>query len=46
MSSINSVTKLQILYFSGKNKKIKNVKNDEKKWAGTPIYAYYSSRLA
>ena len=30
MSSINSVRKLQILYFSKKNKKIKNLKNDEK----------------
>ena len=33
MSSINSVTKLQILYFSKKNKKIKNLKNGEKKMA-------------
>ena len=32
MSSINSVRKLQILYFSKKNKKIKNLKNGEKKW--------------
>ena len=31
MRSINSVKNLQILYFSKKNKKIKNVKNDEKK---------------
>ena len=30
MSSINSVRKLQILYFSKKNKKIKNLKNDKK----------------
>ena len=30
MSSINSVRKLQILYFSKKNKKIKNLKNGEK----------------
>ena len=33
MSSTNSVTKLQILYFSKKNKKIKNLKNGEKKMA-------------
>ena len=32
MSSINSVRKLQILYFSRKkNKEIKNLKKDEKK---------------
>ena len=31
MRSINSVKNLQILYFSKKNKKIKNLKNDEKK---------------
>ena len=32
MSSINSVRKLQILYFSKKNKKTKNLKKkDEKK---------------
>ena len=31
MSSINSVRKLQILYFSMKNKKIKNLENGEKK---------------
>ena len=30
MNSINSVRKLQILYFSMKNKKIKNLKNGEK----------------
>ena len=30
MSTINSVRKLQILYFSKKNKEIKNLKNDEK----------------
>ena len=33
MSSINSVRNLQILYFSKKNKKIKNLKNEEKKVA-------------
>ena len=30
MSSTNSVRKLHILYFSMKNKKIKNLKNGEK----------------
>ena len=30
MSSINSARKLQVLYFSMKNKKIKNLKNGEK----------------
>ena len=29
MSSINSVRKLQILFFDMKNKKIKNLKNSE-----------------
>ena len=29
MSSINSVRKLQILFFNMKNKKIKNLKNSE-----------------
>ena len=42
MSSINSVRKLQILYFSKKNKKIKNLKNGEKKWPDISIYTYYS----
>ena len=37
MSSINSVRKLQILYFSKKNKKIKNLKNREK---SGPISAF------
>ena len=41
MSSINSTRKLQILYISMKNKKIKNVKNGEKKWPDTGIYTYY-----
>ena len=41
MSSINSVRKLQILYFSKKNKKIKNLKNDKKKWPDIGIYTYY-----
>ena len=31
MSSINSVRKLQLLNFSMKNKKIKNLKDGEKK---------------
>ena len=30
MSSINSARKLQVLYFSMKNKKIKNLKNGKK----------------
>ena len=30
MNSITSVRKLQILYFSKKNKKIKNLNNEEK----------------
>ena len=42
MSSMKSARKLQILYFSKKNKKIKNLKNGEKKWPRTPIYTYYS----
>ena len=46
MSSINSVRKLEItklqLYFSMKNKKIKNLKNGEKKWPDIGIYTYYS----
>ena len=37
MSSINSVRKLQILYFSMKRKEIKNLKNDEK---SGPISAF------
>ena len=41
MSSINSVRNLQILYFSKKNKKIKNLKNGEKKWRGISISIYY-----
>ena len=38
MSSVNSVRKLQILNFSKKNKKIKNLKNGD-------IYAFYSTHL-
>ena len=41
MSSINGVRKLQILYFSKKNKEIKKLKKDEKKCANTPRYTYY-----
>ena len=41
MSSINNVRKLQILYFSKKNKRIKNIKNDEKKWLDIGVYTYY-----
>ena len=41
MSGINSVRKLQILYFSKKNKEIKNLKNGEKKWVRLGIYVYY-----
>ena len=40
MSSINSVRKLQILYFK-ENKKIKNLKNGEKKFPEIGIYKYY-----
>ena len=42
MSSINSVRKLQIVYFRMKKKKIKNLKNYEKKWPDIGIYIYYS----
>ena len=41
MSSINSVRKLEVLYFSKKNKEIENLKNGRKKWPRTPIYTYY-----
>ena len=41
MSSINSVTKLQIPYFSMKNKEIKNLQNGEKKWPNIGISTYY-----
>ena len=41
MSSLNSVRKLQILYFSKKNKKNKNLKNGRKKWPDIGIYTYY-----
>ena len=43
MSSISSVRKLQILYFSKKNKEIKNLKNGEKKICpDIGIYTYHS----
>ena len=45
MSSINSVRNLQILYFSKKNKKIKNLKHGEKKWPDIGIYTYYWNLL-
>ena len=38
---MKSARKLQILYFSKKNKKIKNLKNGEKKWRNISIYTYY-----
>ena len=41
MSSINSVKKLQILYFQYKKKKKKQSKNGEKMWLDTGIYIYY-----
>ena len=41
MSSISNVRKLKMLYFSKKNKKIKNLKNGEKTWPRIPIYIYY-----
>ena len=34
-----------MLYFSKKNKEIKNLKNGGKKWPRTPIYKYYSGLL-
>ena len=41
MSGTNSVRNLQILYFSKKNKNIKNLKNGEKKLPYIGIYTYY-----
>ena len=41
MSSINSVRKLQILYFSMKNKENKKLKNKGKKCLDIGIYTYY-----
>ena len=40
MSSINSVRKLQMLYFSKKNKKIKYLKHGEKNWVDIGMYTY------
>ena len=37
MSSINSVRNLQILYFSKKNKEIKNLKNGKKSGPESPF---------
>ena len=42
MSSIISVRNIQILYFSKKNKKIKNLKNGKKKLPNISIYTYCS----
>ena len=44
MSSINNVRNLRILYFSQKNKKIRNLKNGEKKWPDMGSYTNYSER--
>ena len=41
MSSINNVRNLQILYFSKKNKEIKNLKIEKKKWPDIGSYTYY-----
>ena len=38
---INSVRNLQILDFSRKNKKLRNLKNGKKKCAGLGSYTYY-----
>ena len=45
MSSINSLRKLQMLYFSIKNKEIKKLKNGEKQRLDTGIYIYYQRQL-
>ena len=42
MSSINNVRNLQILYFSKKNKEIKNLKIEKKKWLDIGSYPYHS----
>ena len=44
MSSINNVRNLRILYFSQKNKKIRNLKNGEKKLPDMGSYTYYLER--
>ena len=41
MSSINNVRNLQILCFSKKNKEIKNLKIEKKKWPDIGSYTYY-----
>ena len=41
MSSINNVRNLQILYFSKKNKEIKNLKNGGKKLPDIGIHTQY-----
>ena len=38
---MNSVRKSQILCFSKKKKKIKNLKKREKRWPDIGIYTYY-----
>ena len=42
MSGINNVRNLQILYFSKKNKEIKNLKIEKKKWPDIGSYTYHS----
>ena len=42
MSSINSVRKQQVLYFSRKNIEIKNLKNGEKFFIHTTSFLLYS----
>ena len=41
MSSINRIRIYEYSILKRKNKKIKNLKNGEKKWSGIAIYAYY-----
>ena len=43
MSSTNRERKIKIIKINKKKKKkkLKSLKNDEKKWACTPIYTYY-----
>ena len=45
MSGINSVRNLQILYFSQKNKEIRKLKKDEKKWPQYCIFLYYFNQV-
>ena len=42
MSGINNVRNLQILYFSKKNKEIKNLKIEKKKWPDIGSYTCHS----